>query len=59
MTRQRKGKDNGKHHHLISITDTGPDKGIIYDAGDSVQSCYNLPRILSYLDINTDRGCGI
>ncbi|HJT85198.1 MAG TPA: hypothetical protein VJ697_12015 [Nitrososphaeraceae archaeon] len=28
-----------KHHHFISIPDTGTDKVIIYDARDSVQSC--------------------
>jgi 3',5'-cyclic-AMP phosphodiesterase len=27
------------HHHLISIPDTGTDKVIIYDAGDTLQSC--------------------
>ena len=27
------------HHHLISIPDTGTDKVIVYDAGDSLRSC--------------------
>ena len=27
------------HHHLISIPDTGNDKVIIYDAGDTLRSC--------------------
>ncbi|MDX1371880.1 MAG: metallophosphoesterase [Nitrososphaeraceae archaeon] len=27
------------HHHLISIPDTGTDKVIVYDAGDTLRSC--------------------
>lgn len=39
MTKFSKLKVVAMHHHLISIPDTGTDKVIVYDAGDTLRSC--------------------